>query len=66
MLPEAERAKLDDAEIFHQLLEHRWYMSERAGHDLPLAEVVPSYAGDVLAKLPAPLPVTGEVGREPG
>jgi hypothetical protein len=66
MLPESERAKLDDAEIFHQLLEHRWYMSERAGYDLPLAAVVPSYAADVLAKLPASLPVTGEVSGTPG
>jgi hypothetical protein len=41
-IPPAEAAKLDPAEIFHQLLEHRWYMSERTGRDLPLAEVVPS------------------------
>lgn len=45
--------KLDPAETFHQLLEHRWYTSERSGRDLPLAEVVPSYVHDVLAKLPA-------------
>jgi hypothetical protein len=53
-IPPAEAAKLDAAEIFHQLLEHRWYMSERTGRDLPLAEVVPSYVAEVLAKLPAP------------
>lgn len=53
-IPREQAAKLDPAEIFHQLLEHRWYMSERLGRDLPLAEVVPSYVAEVLAKLPAP------------
>jgi hypothetical protein len=53
-IPPEQAAKLDPAEIFHQLLEHRWYMSERLGRDLPLAEVVPSYVEEVLAKLPAP------------
>ena len=53
-IPPGEAAKLDPAEIFHQLLEHRWYMSERLGRDLPLVEVVPSYVEEVLAQLPAP------------
>lgn len=53
-IPAAQSAKLDSAEIFHQLLEHRWYMSERQGRDLPLAEVVPSYVHEVLEQLPAP------------
>jgi len=53
-IPPEQAAKLDPAETFHQLLEHRWYMSERQGRDLPLAEVVPSYVEEVLAKLPAP------------
>ncbi len=48
-VPAAERAKLDDAEIFHQVLEHRWYLSERAGHDLPNEFVVDAYVRDVLA-----------------
>jgi hypothetical protein len=61
-IPRAQAAKLDEAEIFHQLLEHRWYMSERTGRDLPLAEVVPSYVADVLAKLPVP-EVAGRAGN---
>lgn len=52
-IPAYAAAKLDPAEIFHQLLEHRWYMSERLGRDLPLVEVVPSYVHEVLDKLPA-------------
>jgi hypothetical protein len=53
-IPPGQAAKLDAAEIFHQLLEHRWYMSERLGRDLPLAQVVPSYVDEVLERLPAP------------
>ena len=53
-IPAREVTKLDPAEIFHPLLEHRWYASERAGRDLPLAEVVASYVDDVLVKLPLP------------
>jgi hypothetical protein len=53
-IPAVQAAKLDAAEIFHQLLEHRWYLSERTGRDLPLGEVVPSYLDEVLAGLPAP------------
>jgi len=53
-IPPEQAAKLDAAEIFHQLLEHRWYTSERAGRDLPLVEVVPSYVDEVLARLPVP------------
>jgi len=35
--------RLEAAEIFHQVLEHRWYMAERAGTDVPLSEVVIDY-----------------------
>jgi hypothetical protein len=54
MIPPAQRAKLDDAEIFHQLLEHRWYLSERKGRDVSAREVVDSYVAEVLAALPDP------------
>lgn len=53
-VPAAERAKLDDAEIFHQVLEHRWYLSERAGHDLPTEFVVDDYVRAVLANYEPP------------
>ena len=53
-IPPELRRRLDDAEIFHQILEHRWYMSERSGRDMPLDTVVPSYVEQVLAKLPEP------------
>ncbi|MDO4888109.1 MAG: DUF4032 domain-containing protein [Actinomycetaceae bacterium] len=40
--------KLEPAEIFHQFLEHRWYISERAGHDIPMEEAVASFVEAVL------------------
>jgi hypothetical protein len=57
-IPASEATKLDPAEIFHQLLEHRWYLSERAGRDLSLEEVIPSYVKDILAQRPVVQVVT--------
>ncbi len=42
------RAKLEPAEVFHQVLEHRWYMSQARGRSVPLAEVLTSYIDGVL------------------
>lgn len=42
------RAKLEPAEVFHQVLEHRWYMSQGRGRSVPLAEVLSSYVDSVL------------------
>ena len=43
--------RLQPAEIFHQLLEHRWYMTEQTGSDLPLMEVLDDYL-QLLAEAP--------------
>lgn len=55
-IPATQRGKLDEAEIFHQLLEHRWYLSEREQRDVPPLEVVQSYVADVLAPMQLPVP----------
>ncbi|WP_448005620.1 DUF4032 domain-containing protein [Agromyces bauzanensis] len=47
-IPIELRGKLEPAEVFHQLLEHRWFMAQQAGHDIPLAEAVTSYVNNVL------------------
>ncbi|CAN5408551.1 DUF4032 domain-containing protein [soil metagenome] len=47
-IPRELRGKLEPAEIFHQLLDHRWYMSQNEGRDIPLAEAVSSYVDTVL------------------
>ncbi len=45
-------AKLEPAELYHQVLEHRWFLSERAGGDVGMAETVTSYVRDVLSLAP--------------
>ncbi|ERK70909.1 DUF4032 domain-containing protein [Leifsonia aquatica] len=47
-IPADLKGKLEPAEVFHQLLEHRWFMSQREGRDVPLAEALTSYINDVL------------------
>ncbi len=47
-IPFELRSKLEPAEVFHQVLEHRWYMSQARGRSVPLAEVLTSYIDDVL------------------
>lgn len=42
------RAKLEPAEVYHQVLEHRWYLSQERGASVPLAEVLSDYINDVL------------------
>ena len=42
------RSKLEPAEVFHQVLEHRWYMSQARGRSVPIAEVLSSYIDTVL------------------
>lgn len=47
-IPYDLRAKLEPAEVYHQVLEHRWYMAQERGRSVPLAEVLSSYIDDVL------------------
>jgi len=51
-VPGDMRRKLPPAEIFHEVLEHRWLLSERAGHDVGTAEAVRDYIGTQLAHRP--------------
>ena len=45
-------AKLEPAEIYHQLLEHRWFLSQARGTDVPLKAALDSYLVDVLQNAP--------------
>lgn len=47
-IPRDLRAKLEPAEVFHQLLEHRWYRSQDEKRNVPLAEALTSYIETVL------------------
>ena len=48
-IPQHLTGKLEPAEIFHEVLEHRWYMSERLGKDVPMLDAVRSYVTEVLS-----------------
>ncbi|WP_197038911.1 DUF4032 domain-containing protein [Herbidospora cretacea] len=49
--PELHR-KLERAQLFHEVLEHRWFLSEAAGKDVGLAAAVRSYIDNVLIHRP--------------
>jgi hypothetical protein len=43
---------LPDAELFHEIAEHRWLMSERLGRDVGRPAAVADYIKNVLSKAP--------------
>ena len=51
-IPAELHAKREPAELFHELLDHRWYRSEAAGHDVGMADAVASFIEQVLPEIP--------------
>ncbi|QCU78791.1 DUF4032 domain-containing protein [Citricoccus sp. SGAir0253] len=47
-IPAGLTGKLEPAEVMHQLLEHRWYLSERQSRSVPLTEALDDYLRTVL------------------
>ena len=58
-VPRSLTGKLEPAEIFHEVLEHRWYMSERAGTDMSVQQAVTDYVDNVLPAKPDEQAVLG-------
>jgi hypothetical protein len=58
-IPHNLRGRLEPAEIFHEVLEHRWFLSEQAGHSYPFADTVRDYVHRVLANKPEEQSVLG-------
>jgi hypothetical protein len=54
-IPADLRSRLAPPEIFHEILEHRWYMSEAAGRDVGTTAAARSYFDTVLPAVPQPL-----------
>lgn len=48
MIPREYRSQIEPAQFFHEVLDHRWFLAEKAGHDVPMAEAVQSYVENVL------------------
>jgi Domain of unknown function (DUF4032) len=57
-IPEDLRDRLQPAEIFSEVLEHRWYMSETAGRDVGTTAATRDFIEQVLPGAPAPLTET--------
>src|SRR5579864_4839720 len=57
-IPEELGGRLSPAEIFHEVLEHRWYMSEAAGRDVGTTAAAKAYIEQVLPTAPEPLDET--------
>ncbi|MFI5932543.1 DUF4032 domain-containing protein [Actinoplanes sp. NPDC051494] len=58
-VPAHLRHKLEPQEIFSQIIQHKWLLSERAGRDVGMAPAVQSYLTDVLAHKPDEQAVLG-------
>jgi hypothetical protein len=58
-VPRDLTSRLEPAEVFHEVLEHRWYLSERAGHDVPIWRAIQDYIGVVLPAKPEEESVVG-------
>ncbi|MGN6129831.1 MAG: DUF4032 domain-containing protein, partial [Nocardioidaceae bacterium] len=62
LVPRELRGRLEPAEVFHEILEHRWYLSERAGREVDLFDSTRSYIDTVLRDRPEEViapPTTG-------
>ena len=51
-VPNELRSKREPAEIFHEVLEHRWFLSEQAGTEIDIKEAAERYMNTVLKQLP--------------
>jgi hypothetical protein len=58
-VPSNQRGKLEPTELFSQVLNHRWRLSEEAGRDVGLAPAVQSFLNDVLVHRPDERAVLG-------
>jgi hypothetical protein len=63
-VPDELWGKLEPAELYHEVLEHRWFLSEQAGHEVTMMEAIDSYVNTVLRSLPdeAIVSATGDGG----
>lgn len=51
-VPPPLRNKLEEPELFHQILDHRWFLSEDRGRDVGMREATRSFIDTVLPHLP--------------
>ena len=57
--------KLEPAELFHEVMEHRWFLSEKAGYDVGADWAITSYINEVLRGKPDEQAVLGSRSGRP-
>ena len=65
-IPAHLRGRLDPPEIFHEILEHRWFLSEAAGRDVGTSAAAEDYFATVLPAVPDDLVTPGSAAAEGG
>ncbi|MGY1737602.1 DUF4032 domain-containing protein [Geodermatophilus sp. SYSU D00684] len=65
-IPAHLRSRLDTAEVFHEVLEHRWFLSEAAGRDVGMQAAVRDYVDRVLPAVPGDLVTPPPPSADPG
>ena len=59
-IPQDLRGKLEPAQLFHEVLDHRWFMSEAEGGDVGLEAALASYVDTVLVFKPDEKAIIGD------
>ena len=60
-IPEQDLARLEPIEVFHEVIEHKWYLSEKEGHDVGVDRALASYLSTVLPRAPTERQVLTDV-----
>lgn len=47
-VPDHMRGRVERAQMFHEILENRWYLSEKAGYDVGLEAATDNYCAEIL------------------
>ena len=65
-IPPELAGRLAPAEVFHEVLEHRWFVSEKAQRDVGTAEAARSYFDTVLPRTPREVTTPSVIAGLPG
>jgi hypothetical protein len=57
--------RLAPAEVFHEVLEHRWFLSEREGRDVGTRAAARSYFATVLPRTPEEVTTPSVIAERP-
>jgi tRNA A-37 threonylcarbamoyl transferase component Bud32 len=66
MVPADLGDRLAPPELFHEILEHRWFLSEKAGKDVGTTAAARSYVSGILPRTPATMTILPGADGLPG